>query len=367
MKNLLLIIFLLGQLNYANGQIEISILTCSPGQEVYTAFGHTAIRVFDLKKNIDQVYNFGMFNFDTPNFKFKYVTGKLQYFRAVQKTDYFVKIYTQEERLVTEQVLHLDKLEKNEIIKRLNFLNKPENKFYIYSFLEKNCATETRDLLNFIGVNFQNQMLKISNRDLINSYVVKFPWIKLGINLLLGKSLDEKSTVAQSMFLPDNLQKEIDKATIKGRKILKRKHNLNSIKKTKSFNYSRILQPLPLFSLLALIVFFWFPIQIRLIISLIIGITGLCILAIWIFSDHQEVKNNFNIVWCCPLYLIYIPLILKNKFNKVLSLILSATLLGAVLIWIFKVQIFDIALIPILVILGVLNFKELNKAYENGS
>ncbi len=362
MKNILLIIFLLGLINSVNGQIEISILTCSPGKEVYSVFGHTAIRVFDKENNIDEVYNFGMFDFDTPNFEYKYLKGKLEYFRGVEKTDNFIKIYTYEERLITEQVLNLNEYEKNEIIDRLKFLHRPENKFYLYSFLEKNCSTETRDLLSYIGIDFKKQELEKSNRTLINSYLKEMPWLKLGINLVLGKSLDKNSTRNQSMFLPDYLKKEIDNATLNGKKIVKNEQNLNSTQNSYRFNFQRILSPLLLFSLIALMTFFWFPVQARLITCLLISITGLFILALWIFSGHEEVKNNLNIIWCNPLYFIYIPLFIQNKSNRILSYVLLGTVVSSVLMWVFKMQIFDISIIPILAILGVLNFKEIQKA-----
>lgn len=364
LKNLILIIFLLGQLNYVYGQIEISILTCLPGQEVYSVFGHTAIRIIDREKNIDQVYNFGMFDFETPNFEYKYLKGKLEYFRGIQKTNDFIKSYTYEERLIIEQVLNLNEFEKKKIINRLKFLYRPENKLYLYSFLEKNCSTETSDLLSYIGIYFKNQELEKSNRALINSYLKEMPWLKLGINLVLGKSLDKNSTRNQSMFLPDYLKKEIEYATLNNKKIIKHEQNLNSKHNNNPLSLLRIFSPLLLFSFIALITFFWFPIQIRLITCLVIGITGLFILVLWMFSGHEEVKNNLNIIWCNPLYLMHIPLIIQNKSNKILSLVLLGTIISSILIWLFKIQIFDFSIIPILTILGILNFKELKKAYE---
>lgn len=361
LKNTIFIIFLFSHLSYANDKIEISILTCSPGQEAYSVFGHTSIRVVDQKNDIDEVYNFGMFDFNTPNFEYKYLKGKLKYHLGVQKTEDFIKIYTHEKRLVSEQTLNLTVNEKKKILNRLKFLYKPENRFYLYTFLEKNCSTETRDLLNYIGTDFQNQELKKSNRTLINSYLPKMPWLKLGVNLVLGKSLDDNSTRNQSMFLPDYLKKEIDYATLKGRKLVKSEQKLNSLENMGKFNFQQTFSPLLLFSLLALLFLFWFPTSVKIIISLGIGIMGLFILALWMFSGHEEVKVNLNIIWCNPLYLFYIPLLIKDKGNNLLSLLLIVTLMGSLFIWVFKVQVFDISIVPILIILGILNFKEIRK------
>ncbi|MFD2561554.1 lipoprotein N-acyltransferase Lnb domain-containing protein [Aquimarina rubra] len=361
MKNILSIIILFSQLSYASENIEISILTCSVGQEVYSVFGHTAIRIVDRSNNIDEVYNFGMFDFDTPNFEYKYLKGKLKYHRGVQQMEDFIKIYTYERRVVTEQILDLNADEKREILDRLRFLYKPENRFYLYSFLEKNCSTETRELLTYIGVDFENQKIEKSNRSLINSYLNEMPWLKLGINLVLGKSLDRNSNRNQSMFLPDYLQKEIDASTLKGKRLVKSEQTLNSIENKVGFNVQKIFSPIVLFSLLAVLFLFKFPKSFRIIISLGIGFTGLFILMLWIFSGHEEVKANLNIIWCNPLYLLYIPLLIKNKSNIILSFVLMISIVSAVFIWIIKVQVFDISIIPLLSILGILNLKEINR------
>lgn len=361
MKKILLIIFLISQLTYANDKIEISILTCSVGEEVYSVFGHTAIRVIDRENHSDKVYNFGMFDFATPNFEYKFLKGQLKYHRGVQETEAFVKIYTYEKRLITEQRLELTSNEKKKFLNRLQYLYRPENRYYFYSFLEKNCSTETRDLLSYTGVNFKNQGLEKSKRDLINSYLQEMPWLKLGINLVLGKSLDSNSTSNQSTFLPDYLQKEISLAELNGNNLVKSEQPLNSIENNEKPNIQHIFSPLLVFSLLALLFLFWFPKPVKIITSLSFGLTGIFILALWLFSGHQEVKYNLNIIWCNPLYLLYIPFLTKNKTNKTLSSILVASLIISIFVWLFKVQIFDISILPILTILGILNLQELKK------
>ncbi|WP_211314466.1 Lnb N-terminal periplasmic domain-containing protein [Gelidibacter algens] len=361
MKKILFFILLISQISFANDSVEISILTCSAGQEVYSVFGHSAIRVIDKEKNIDEVYNFGMFDFNAPNFEYKYLKGKLKYYIGIQETQDFIKNYTDENRVVSEQTLNLTLKEKRNLVSNLQLLYKPENRYYLYSFLDKNCSTEIRDLLSQIGINFKNQELKESNRDLISSYLKEMPWLKLGINLVLGKSLDRNSTRKQSMFLPDYLQKEIGASELNGKKLVKYNQNLNLVESKSQYSIQNIFSPILVFSLLTILFLFWFPSAVRIIVSLSIGITGLFVLALWLFSGHEEVKSNLNIIWCNPLYLLYIPLLIKNKTNKILSLTLIVSLSISALIWIFKVQVFDISMLPILTILGILNFKEMKK------
>ncbi|PZR20098.1 MAG: hypothetical protein DI539_11760, partial [Flavobacterium psychrophilum] len=71
----------------------ITLLTCGPGKELYSVFGHTAIRVYDPATRFDVVYNFGTFDFDTPNFYPKFVKGDLQYFASASSYEDFVYTY----------------------------------------------------------------------------------------------------------------------------------------------------------------------------------------------------------------------------------------------------------------------------------
>ena len=113
-----------------------------------------------MGEDTDLIYNFGMFDFETPNFTLKFVAGRLKYRLGIQKTEDFLALYTAENRGVSEQKLALNPHQKTELIAELNYLYKPENRFYSYSFLKKNCSTEIRDLLMEIGVKFYNAPLK---------------------------------------------------------------------------------------------------------------------------------------------------------------------------------------------------------------
>ncbi|MGB5383353.1 MAG: DUF4105 domain-containing protein, partial [Lutimonas sp.] len=67
------------QSDLLSDEAEISVITCGPGSELYSTFGHSAFRILDPKRNLDKVYNYGTFNFETPNFYAKFVRGKLLY------------------------------------------------------------------------------------------------------------------------------------------------------------------------------------------------------------------------------------------------------------------------------------------------
>ncbi|WP_442845857.1 lipoprotein N-acyltransferase Lnb domain-containing protein [Leeuwenhoekiella sp. H156] len=291
MRKIIIFIFLITQFCFSQNAPEISILTCSPGEEVYSVFGHSAIRIVDNDKDI--IYNFGMFDFDTPNFTLKFVTGRLKYQLGIQETDNFIKIYSNENRKVSEQRLKLQKQQKNELIEKLNFLYKPENRYYTYSFIEKNCSTEIRDLLIENGVKFPKVNLEKSNRDLINSHLITKPWLRFGTNLMLGKSLDEKSNKFQSMFLPKYLEQEINNSTINGHKLVKSGKSLNNVKSKEESELYKWTSPIVIFSILLIIYLFTFYKPLETIFSLCIGTIGLILLLMWIFSEHPEVNVSF--------------------------------------------------------------------------
>lgn len=358
-KILLFTVLCLSQICYPNDSTQISILTCAPGQEVYAIFGHTSIRVVDSKSQTDIVYNFGMFDFDTPNFSYKFLKGKLKYYLGIQKTKDFIKDYTYENRTVTEQVLYLNETEKEEIVNRLQFLYRPENRFYFYSFLHKNCSTEIRDILEHIGVKFRKQQLNVSHRQMITSYLKSNPWLRLGINMILGNSMDQAVNSYEAMFLPNDLMKEIAVSSKNDSEIVKSTRDLNSVSIRNPTRTGKIISPLLLFSIFAIISIFWFPKPLKSGYCFSIGIIGLLITFLLVFSEHPEVKNNFNILWCNPLYLLYFVFIAKKKVRSILALVLSTSLLISIVIWIFKIQVFDISIIPLIIILGFINYSEL--------
>ncbi len=128
-------------------EAEISLLTCSPGNELYSLFGHTAIRVKDPAARFDRVFNYGTFDFDTPYFYLKYARGLLPYQLSHTDYRYFLHAYREEGRSVYEQRLRLDSLQKQRLLDILTENYRPENRSYLYNFLFDNCTTRSRDVI----------------------------------------------------------------------------------------------------------------------------------------------------------------------------------------------------------------------------
>jgi hypothetical protein len=350
--------------SYSSEQIEISLLTCSSGSESFTTWGHSALRIIDNKNKIDVVYNFGLFDFNTPNFYSKFIKGKLKYKLGVHGTDRFFRSYLSDNRQIIEQKLDLSDEDKVKIIQRLEYLYKPENRYYYYDFLRKNCTTELRDLIfENIETDFQDKNTNKTYRDQLNEFMINKPWLKLGINLIFGTSVDEEVTAFQSMFLPDYLCLELNNVKVSGKELVYSQQIINEVE-DESLNYPVLLNPILIFSVLLLIVLMIKSSKIQLPVFIITGLLGLLILTVWSITEHLELKGNFNILWCNPLYLIFLFPLKKNKIKLYLSIVLQIMIIGIVIVWISNIQSFEIAFIPVVLILSIYNIRAIKKSVE---
>uniref|UniRef100_UPI0030D80C61 lipoprotein N-acyltransferase Lnb domain-containing protein n=1 Tax=uncultured Polaribacter sp. TaxID=174711 RepID=UPI0030D80C61 len=186
---------------------EVSIITAAPGSELYEAFGHAAIRIHDPLLQIDVIYNYGMFDFNAPNFYSNFVKGKLLYSLARYNFNYFLESYKKDKRWVKQQVLNLTQEQKQLFFMYLENNALPENAAYLYDPYFNNCATKLRDITTTIlgdKIGFMDDNLEqnLSFRQLMNKEIHWNTWGNFGINLALGSKLDQKATLEQYMYLP---------------------------------------------------------------------------------------------------------------------------------------------------------------------
>ena len=162
-----------------SAEATISILTCNPGKDVYSMYGHTAIRISDPAQNLDAVYNYGVFSFDSPNFMYRFAKGQTDYLMVGQKFSSFIPEYEQDQRSVYEQVLNLSQEGKNRLFQALIKNARPENREYRYNFFIDNCATRVRDMIEHnagVQVRFTENHPTESYRDLIKKFHHSFRW-----------------------------------------------------------------------------------------------------------------------------------------------------------------------------------------------
>jgi hypothetical protein len=370
-KNIILAITLLilGIQNmYPNNYIEISLLTCSSGQDTYESWGHSAIRVVDYDNSSDITYNFGCFDFDTQNFYLKFIQGKLKYHLGIQNTATFIDDYIMEGRQVFEQKLNLSDDCEKRIIDKLKYLYKPENRYYYYKFVDNNCTTALRDLiLSNVNTDFNNKLINKTSRILISEYLSEQLWTRLGMNLILGSQVDRRIDIYKSMFLPDYLSSELSKVKENGKNLVinERTHNLT---KKNTTNYPFLLNPSFVLSVLALFVLLYKSSKFQGIIFILVGIIGILLFSITIFAQHLELKNNFNLFWCNPLYFISAIFLFaktKVKLQMYLSILLMTSTIGMIVIWIWNIQSFENGFLPIVIILSIYNFRIIKTGYNS--
>ena len=199
--------FALAQNPKLTNNTEISILTVEAGTDLNDTWGHSAIRIKDENSGFDIVYNYGIYDFNTPNFYTKFMRGKLLFDLGTNKFHDFLRGYIYVNRGVTEQVLDLTLEQKKAYIVFLQNNAKPENRKYLYDFFFDNCATKLRDLNTEIlndNVIYKDKLFnqKFTFRNLIYQKLDKHPWGKFGIDLALGSVIDREATPKEYTFLP---------------------------------------------------------------------------------------------------------------------------------------------------------------------
>ena len=345
--------------------LRISLFTCTPGEELYSIFGHSAIRVVDSITNTDIVFNYGTFDFSDDGFYVKFARGKLNYFISAERTDDFVAMYKSENRGITEQLLNLNENEKIALQRALIENCKETNKYYKYDFFLDNCTTRLRDLINkFSNTPTTTPFVmpeKTRFREAIHQYLEAGGqyWSELGIDILLGLPTDNIMTASEQQFLPDNLKAAIDNSS--ERKLVVDTHTI--------FQSDPNLKSKP--SLLTPKIFFWslFAIFFSLgffknrfalvtlkifdrILFFATGAMGILLILMWTATDHSMTKNNMNLIWALPTNIVAVFFI--NSLSKWSYYYFKATsllMLALLLSWRFLPQELNSALIPIVLLL----------------
>jgi hypothetical protein len=208
------------QIQKLSQNTQVSIFTCDRGQELYSTFGHTALRIQDPINNLDVVYNYGCFDFRTENFYLKFVKGDLQYYMNATSFDDFIFEYKLAEREVIEQTLNLPLTKKQELFNALNNSLFSEERYYTYKFIDRNCTTMIAEKINGLFDRKEIQKVdetSISYRSLLYPYFENYFWYKLGINIVFGAKTDYK---AAQLFLPIELLHSLDKDTFDGKPLV---------------------------------------------------------------------------------------------------------------------------------------------------
>ncbi len=351
----------------------ISVLTMGPGTNLNDSFGHSAFRISDTNQNIDVVYNYGVYNFDTPNFYLKFVKGQLMY--QLDRTDFslFYQHYSDQDRWIKEQVLNLTLKEKQELFDFLQKNYLPENRKYIYDFFFENCATRIRDVLAGVLKNklvFDKNFVSKTHtfRQLIQKNVHWNSWGSFGMDLAIGAVVDRNASSWEHQFLPEYIFKALEKGQIKrglGATDLVKKTSILNKKTAKEKSETLLMSPFFIISLLAFIILGvtfkdyqnnsrsrWMDGGLY----ALTGIIGVFLLLLWFATDHFATQNNYNLLWAVPLSLFFVIEIAKRNPKYWLKKYIMFQILMFLLLsihWITGVQSYPVALLPLLIALSI--------------
>lgn len=359
--------FLSGKAFTLSKDAEISIITCSPGAELYSLFGHTAIRVQDSQADFDQVFNYGTFDFQTPHFYLKYAQGLLPYQLTHTPFSYFIQAYQIENRSVYSQRLLLDSLQKQQLFNLLLENYRPENRSYLYNFLFDNCTTRSRDILQKslptkIDWNIPEQHKNFWN--LLDEYLYASPWVQWGIHTILGQRGNREATTFQYMFLPDYLMYGLKTAKLQQQRLA---DDIEILYKAplQELTTPWFLTPTFIFSISLLIIITLIRTTksnlllnaISLTMFLFSAIVGILIVFLGGFTAHPITAPNWNILWANPLNLVALIFILRKHIPHFISIYLKiymSILVIAIPVWVIcqpAVPIASIAIILLMVYL----------------
>lgn len=353
-------------------QATISVLTCGAyPRELYSAFGHSAFRIYDPVNNINVACNYGTFDFNQPNFYLNFARGRNLYKLSIEDYPRFESRYIYENRFIHEQILDLTSEQKQKLFAYLQWNSLPENESYLYDYFYNNCSTKIRDvLLEALGddVKFDESHITTdySIRELTDFYIKnKQPWGDLGIDICLGLPMDKKAAPLEYMFLPDYIESGFDHAMISHQgsmvPLVKEKKVIYEARDEESSGGL----PHPLYvsgsiALLAVVLTAWdFKRQKKsswfdFILFSITGLIGILLLVLWFFTNHQAAAQNFNLLWAFPLHFIAALAMRRSpgwleKYFLFTAILTAVTLSG----WTVWPQRLHYALIPLVAALGV--------------
>lgn len=300
-----------------HSKLRFSLITCDAGDDLYTIWGHTAIRVVDSVNHTDFVFNYGSFDFNTPNFVAKFMKGDLLYFISVDTYSNFLYEYQYYGRDVHEQVLNLNTAEKEKWYSELQINMMGNNRFYLYNFIADNCTTRVKDgLFKHYQVNQYSIGINSFREEVVTApYNNGLGWVGLGIDLLLGAVSDQTPNLNQEAFLPILLYKKL---ALNPRFVLATNHL--------KYNNKPLEKGIPPIVILILFLAFYIFVSIwnklipqrvarilDIILLFLFGVGGLLVLYMSQISLHNACHDNYNLIWLHPLYLLTIPVYFISK------------------------------------------------------
>ncbi|TRX41269.1 Lnb N-terminal periplasmic domain-containing protein [Flavobacterium restrictum] len=337
---------------------KISVVTCGTGNESYSLFGHTAIHISDPYNAIDVAYNYGAFDFSTPNFVAKFAKGDLQYFMVAYPFSDFIKEYQYEKRSVYEQELNISVAMKQKLFDKLNATLQSDERYYTYKFIDKNCTSMVIDLLNTtLGGSMITKKATTTStyRAILYPYFDHHFYEQLGTSIIFGKKVDAQAT---TLFLPFELLENLKTTRYANQKISKPVQTILSYPKEIPFSWWNNAFS---YCLILLLIAGVRNKKIDVIYLILMGLLGLFFLFMGVYSNHLELEYNYNILLFNPtlLALLYFTCSKNTKWVTNLAVFNLLSLGIYVLILVNKAHLFIV--IPLVLNSSLLLFRLLQQ------
>ena len=351
-------------------QAEVYLITCGPGTEIYSVYGHSALRIVIPEKKIDTVYNWGVFDFATPNFAWKFAKGRLNYMLGVYSFESFLKDYFLEQRWVISQKFNLETPDIERLFLLLEENLKPENITYSYDFYYDNCSTRIRDLIEkAVGEDLLYPPEKAKKelqtfRYLTGEYEKVYPWLKLGIDLLIGSPGDKKASFREMMFLPAHLKNGLSELLIRrNSKMIPLLQNPEIVLDIdqQPIKEKLFASPLFVFSLLLIIIIMLTGLVRRktanniidIFLFSVFSILALLMIFFNFFTDHHQLRWNLNIIWLNPFIILCLTsLVFKKDWSGWFRIVFYLTVLFLLFLALLPQHINN-AFFPLIIILMI--------------
>jgi hypothetical protein len=305
------------------------LLTCGPGTETYSIYGHSALRIVIPASGSDSIYNWGVFDFDTPNFAWKFAKGRLDYMLIAESVRSFVGVYQYEHRYVYSQKLNINPAETRKLVELVNENLRPENIKYRYDFFYDDCSTRIRDIIEkAIGDKLRyppdEKDSKTSFRDMVAKYQRPYPWLRFGVDLIMGSTADKKVKFRERMFLPVDMMEGLSGTRVQrdGKMIPLLQNPVVLVDfQTPDLKPGFFTAPPFVFSFVLILVLIVAALTknrklIRLIDILIYSVFSiLALLMIFFnfFTDHIQMQSNLNIIWLNPIIIVCLIMLIIKK------------------------------------------------------
>lgn len=347
----------------------VYLVTCGPGTETYSIYGHTALRVVIAEKKTDTIYNWGVFDFNTSNFAWKFAKGRLDYMLASDPLERFLQGYYYEKRFVLSQRINLTANETKKLVALINENIKPENINYRYDFFYDDCCTRIRDLLEkSVGDKLLYPPAEKGKlptfRELVGKYQNPFPWLNFGIDLIMGSPADKKASFRERLFLPIDMKNGLSETVVnRSGKMIPLLQNPVVILDFEApvVKQNFFLTPVFVFTFLLIVIIMLSSMLksrklnnlMDIFIYSVFSILALMMIFFNFFTNHQQMKWNLNILWLNPFILACLLMIIINRPGTIWFRIIFYISGAFFVLQLVLPQSFNFAISPLVLILLV--------------